>query len=259
MKSFQPASFPFPTRFPFAKPDLTEAWFALPSLDIEALGEAHRKNAAAVTSANQAVFDGLNSLAQRQADLFKTAIDDYSKLGSDVLASGSFDDRVTKQADAARQIYHSTVVRFRELSDIAVKANIAATDILNARVTEAFDEFRALFAAPVPLYRDRRSAGLGHHRPWRWRRRSRHRPAGGRRGRAHAHRHCCADDQARKGSTRRQGRPTSDDSDLTTIARRSGLSADKERVNRRSEHAPREKFVNCRSAYQSRFRVMGGC
>jgi phasin family protein len=149
VKSFQPATFPFPTRFPFATPDLTQAWFKSPSLNIEALGEAHRKNAAAVTSANQAVFDGLNTLAQRQADLFKTAIDDYSKLGSDVLASGSFDDKVTKQADAAGQIYHLTVARFRELSDIAVKANIAATDILNARVTEAFDEFRALFAAPV--------------------------------------------------------------------------------------------------------------
>jgi phasin family protein len=85
-------------------------------------------------------------LAQRQADLFKTTVEDYSKLSSDVLASASFEDRVTKQADAAQLIYHSTVVRFRELSDIAVKANVTAIDILNARVTEAFDEFRALFA-----------------------------------------------------------------------------------------------------------------
>ena len=53
MKSFQPASFPFPISFPFAKPDLGKAWFALPSLNIEALGEVHRKNAAAVTSANR--------------------------------------------------------------------------------------------------------------------------------------------------------------------------------------------------------------
>jgi phasin family protein len=149
MKSFQPASFPFPTSFPFAGSDLGKAWFALPSLNIEALGEAHRKNAAAVASANQAVFDGLNTLAQRHTDLFKTTVDDCGKLGSDVLASASLDDRGTKQAEAARQIYHSTVARLRDLSDIAVKANVAATDILNARVAEAFDEFRALFAAPV--------------------------------------------------------------------------------------------------------------
>jgi phasin family protein len=149
MKSFPSASFPFPTSFSFARPDLGKAWFALPSLNIEALGEANRKNAAAVSRANQAVFDGLNTLAQRHADLFKTTLDDCSKLGSDVLASASLDDRVMKQADAARQICHSTVAHLRELSDIAVKANVAATDILNARVAEAFDEFRALFAAPV--------------------------------------------------------------------------------------------------------------
>lgn len=142
MKLFQPARLPFSTNFP-------KAWLALPSRNFGTLGEAHRKNAAAVTSANQAVFDGLNTLAQRQADLFKTTVEDYNKLSSDVLASASFDDRVTKQADAAQHIYHSTVARFRELSDIAVKANVTAIDILNARVTEAFDEFKALFAAPV--------------------------------------------------------------------------------------------------------------
>ena len=149
MKTLQPASFPFPTSFPFAKTDLTKAWFALPLLNIGALGEGHRKNAAAVTSANQAVFDGLKTLTQCQADLFKTTVNDCSRLTSDVLASTSFDDKATKQADATQHIYHSTVTHFRELSDIAVKANVTAIDILNARVIEAFDEFRALFAAPV--------------------------------------------------------------------------------------------------------------
>jgi phasin family protein len=136
---------------PFANTDLTKAWvnFKLPSLDIGALLEAHRKNAAALTSANQVVFDGLKTLTQRQGDLFKTTVDDYSKVTSAVLAGASFEDRATKQADATRHIYVSTVDRFRELSDIAVKANVTAVDILSARVTEAFDEFRALFAAPV--------------------------------------------------------------------------------------------------------------
>jgi phasin family protein len=137
--------------FPFANTDLTKVWvnFKLPSLDIGALLEAHRKNAAALTSANQVVFDGLKTLAQRQGDLFKTTVDDYSEVTSAVLAGASFEDRATKQADATRHIYVSTVDRFRELSDIAVKANVTAVDILSARVTEAFDEFRALFAAPV--------------------------------------------------------------------------------------------------------------
>lgn len=135
MSSLQAANFPFD--------------FKVPSLNVEAMLETHRKNAAALTTANQVAFDGLKALAERQGELIKTTVDDYSKVASDVLAAASFEERATKQADAVRQIYASTVARFRELSDIALKANVATADILNARVTEAFDEFKALFAAPV--------------------------------------------------------------------------------------------------------------
>ena len=145
MNSFQAAG------FPFANTDLTKAWahFKMPSLNIGALLEAHRKNATALTNANEVVFDGLKTLAQRQGDLFKTTVEDCSRVTSDLLVGASFEERASKRADATRHIYVSAVARFRELSDIAVKANVTAVDILNARVSEAFDEFRALFAAPV--------------------------------------------------------------------------------------------------------------
>lgn len=137
--------------FPFVDADLTKAWvdFRMPALGFEALLEAHRKNAAAFANASQVAFDGLKTLAQRQGDLFKTTVDDCSNVTNDVLGAASFEEKATKQADAARQIYLSNVARLRELSDIAVKANVTAADILNARVTQALDEFRALFAAPL--------------------------------------------------------------------------------------------------------------
>jgi phasin family protein len=134
--------------FPFANTDLTKAWSIpkFPALNIEALLEVHRKNAAALTKANQVVFDGLKTLAQRERDLFKSTVDDYTKVTSDVLAGASVEERATKQADGARHIYASSIARLLELSDIAVKTNVTAVDILNARVTEVFDQFRALFA-----------------------------------------------------------------------------------------------------------------
>jgi phasin family protein len=133
--------------FPFANTDLTKAWVA--SRLASALLEAHHKNAAALINANQVVFDGLKTLAQRERDLFESTVADYCKVTNDALALVSFEEKASKQADAARHIYESSVARFRELSDIAVKTNITAIDILNARVTEVFDEFRALFAAAV--------------------------------------------------------------------------------------------------------------
>jgi phasin family protein len=131
-----------------ANTDLTKAWSfpKYPTLNVEALLEVHRKNAAALTKANQVVFAGLKTLAQRERDLFKSSVDDYTNVTSDVLTGTSVEERATKQVDVAGHIFASSVARFLELSDIAVKTNFSAMDILNARVTEVFDEFRALFA-----------------------------------------------------------------------------------------------------------------
>ena len=123
---------------PFAYTDLTKAWvsFETPFLPMSALREAHRKNAAALTSASQVVIECLQTLALRQAQLFKSTIDDYSKVTRGVLTGTSFEERVTNQADISRQV----VGHLRELSDITVKANVTAIDILNGRITETFDE-----------------------------------------------------------------------------------------------------------------------
>ncbi len=127
------------------------AWvdFKVPSFNVEALLETHRKNAAALSAAHQIAFDSLKALAQRQSELIKATVDDYSRVANDVLTAVSLEERAAKQADAARHAYVATVSNVRELSDMALKANVAAADILNARVTEAFDEVKALFAAPL--------------------------------------------------------------------------------------------------------------
>ena len=92
------------------------------------------------------VFDGLKTFAQRDRDLLQSTVDDFTNVTRDLLTGASVEERATKQVDGAGRIYASSVAHFVELSDIAVKTNVSAVDILNARVTEMFDEFRALFA-----------------------------------------------------------------------------------------------------------------
>jgi phasin family protein len=121
----------------------------LPSLTIATLLEAHHKNAAAWGSANLAVFDGLQTLAQRQGSLVAESVDVCTQATKGLLAAGSFEEKATKQADVTRDAYVSIVARFRELSDIVIDANAAAIGIVNARIIEAFGELRALFAPPI--------------------------------------------------------------------------------------------------------------
>jgi phasin family protein len=147
--------------FPFDYTNLTTAWgnFEFPFLPMSALREAHRKNAVALTNASQVVIECLQTLAQRQAQLFKSTIDDCSKVTRDVLAGTSFEERVTNQADFSQHV----VGNLRELSDIAVKANVTAIDILNGRITEALDELKSMFAKPLALNSVAPTEVIGEH------------------------------------------------------------------------------------------------
>jgi phasin family protein len=138
MSSFQAAA-----GLPFA----SARHFRFVPLSLDTLFEAYRKNLAALSSANQAAFDGITTMIQRQSILFNAAADDYSRGVNDVLAAASLEEKARRQADTARHAYESTFARFGELYEIATKAHLAAADILNARLTEAMDEFKALFAA----------------------------------------------------------------------------------------------------------------
>ena len=152
-----------PGVFSFA--DLTKAWtdFGLRFRNIEALREAQHKNAATLTSINQAIFEGLKTAAQLQAKFFQSTIDDYRKVTTDVLASSSFQERAAKQAEVNGRVYLSGVGHVRELSDVAVGANVSAVDILNNRVGEVFDELKAVFAAPDDASSADQRDAIGEH------------------------------------------------------------------------------------------------
>ena len=124
------------------------SYFKLP-VSIETVLETHRKNAAAWKSASDVAFYALSTLAGRQRDLLKMTVDEYGKVARDLVASQSLTERTTRHTDAVRRICDSTVIGFRDLGDIATKANVEAADILSARLNEGFDELKALFGVPV--------------------------------------------------------------------------------------------------------------
>jgi hypothetical protein len=131
----------------FANTDLINAWSLpkFPTLNVWALFDGHRRNVAAFTKANQAVADGMKTLAQRGRDRVRTTVHDDTKVTSDLLSGTSVQERATKQVDDAGRIYVSGVARLIELSDITMKTNVSVMNILNARVIEGFEELKALF------------------------------------------------------------------------------------------------------------------
>ena len=137
------------TLLPFSTADLSKMWAAFNAtpLKMDVLFEMHRRNADAVTNANNILLGGLNKMAERQGQAFAVTLDDCGKATVRVFTDGSWEKRTSDQADVARDVYVSSVACLRDLSEIAVETNINTIEVLSTRIGEALDEFREFLSA----------------------------------------------------------------------------------------------------------------
>jgi phasin family protein len=117
-----------------------------PSVDFEGLLAAHRKNFEAFSSANQLAFDGVKAVAQRQAELAREAVEDFSKLAKELSAPASVEEKLVKQAEIAKSAFEQALSTMREMNDTLVKSNAQAIDVVSKRVSDSFDEVKTAFA-----------------------------------------------------------------------------------------------------------------
>ncbi len=67
------------TATPNFDPAAAFAPFALPTVDVDALITAQRRNVEALTAANQIAADGVKSFTTRQTEIVRGVFDDYAK------------------------------------------------------------------------------------------------------------------------------------------------------------------------------------
>jgi len=132
------------TEFDFAK---IAGDFKFPVVKVETVVETGRKNFAAVTTASTAAVESLKTVATRQGDMFRAAMEDFSKHGSDVLSAATVEEKIAKQLDFARKSYDAAVANAKELADLYNKGQTEAFETLSARVAELTEEVKAAVAA----------------------------------------------------------------------------------------------------------------
>ncbi len=124
--------------------DVTKAFgdFRLPGLDVETIVATQRKNLEALTQANQLAIEGVRALAQRQAEIVQQAFADASALFHAWTQPGAPEDRLAKNADAAKQAFEKGLANAQELSELTAKASTDVLSVITKRVSESFDEAR---------------------------------------------------------------------------------------------------------------------
>src|SRR5436309_3219787 len=113
---------------PFADFDFTKiaGEFKLPTVNVETIVETTRKNFAALTTANTAAVESIKSIGQRQGDMVRTAMEDFSKHGSEVLAAATVEEKAAKQIDFAKKSYEAAIANTKELADLYSKGQVEA-------------------------------------------------------------------------------------------------------------------------------------
>jgi phasin family protein len=133
---------------PFTDFDFTKftADFKMPVVNVETMVETTRKNVAALTTANTTAVESIKTIAQRQSDMVRAAMEDLSKHGSEVLAAATFEEKAIKQIDFAKKSYEMAVANGKELADLFGKCQAEAFAPLTARFGEITDEVKAAIA-----------------------------------------------------------------------------------------------------------------
>jgi phasin family protein len=133
---------------PFADFDFSKVAgeFKLPAVNVESFVETARKNFATITSVNTAAVESMKTIAQRQGDMVRAAMEDFSKHGSEVLAAATVEEKAAKQIDFMKKSYESAITNSKELADLYTKGQTDAVSALSARVAELTEEVKAAIA-----------------------------------------------------------------------------------------------------------------
>ena len=133
---------------PFTDFDFTKlsGEFKLPAVNVESFVETTRKNFATLTSVNTSAVESLKAIAQRQGDMLRSAMEDFSKHGSEVLAAATVEEKAAKQIDFLKKSYEAAISNSKELADMYSKSHTETLSALSERVAELTEEVKAAIA-----------------------------------------------------------------------------------------------------------------
>ncbi|MBT4891222.1 MAG: phasin family protein [Rhodospirillales bacterium] len=150
---------------PFADFDMFKAWtdfdpskaadqftkmitdMNMPAFDVEALVDSQRKSAEALNEANQKVLDGVRSVAERQSEIMREAMEKSTAALETMGKAKTPQEAVEKNIEMARKSYDKAVKDMSELGDMITKVNSDAVAPINTRIKEGFVEAKSMTAA----------------------------------------------------------------------------------------------------------------
>jgi phasin family protein len=113
-----------------------------PAFDMQSFLETQRKNIQAVTEAQQLAFQSLQAVAQRQGEIISQMVEDNSNLAREMMAEGTPEEKIAKNAQIFKSVYERTVENMQELSSMITSSGKEASKLINKRVSATMSEIQ---------------------------------------------------------------------------------------------------------------------
>ncbi len=121
----------------------------LPGTSAEAILAFQKKNFEAVVSANQAVAEGVQAVARRQAEIAQESVRELSSRFGEVVGGTSVKDPLARQTELLKEAVDKTADNMTELSDLVRKSQTEAFEILRRQVADNLDELKQFTSSPA--------------------------------------------------------------------------------------------------------------
>lgn len=133
---------PFDPANPFAEFNKMFEQFKLPGFDVPAVMEARRKDVEALITANQTAVQGMQALAQKQAEMLRTTLTELQDLAQKQAASGGVPSAQT--AELVQQTLHKALADMQQLTQAAYRTQADSYAVIAKRVEENVEELKSL-------------------------------------------------------------------------------------------------------------------
>ena len=104
--------------------------------------QAIRKNIEAMSAAQKLLVEGAQAITKRQTDIVRRNIEQNADAVRKVAEASSPQEKMIQQADVARTSIERAISDARELSELVVKSQREALNIISGRVLENLEEYR---------------------------------------------------------------------------------------------------------------------
>jgi|GEM_PF-303009 len=116
----------------------------LPSPDLEALVERHKKNLQALDTAAKTAGTGATEIVTRQREMVQEALNEIATMAEKVKGGTDPQAMMTAQSEFAKRSFETAIQNTSELAGLAQKSSTEAFKVLQQNMQETLEETRKM-------------------------------------------------------------------------------------------------------------------